>query len=126
MRFRKRPYRAAFGEVSTALIAYQKLALTEKEQAGSVAAYQEAVRLANIRYVAGLANYVEVLDAEEIDEKAMMTPGDVPDGEARPLHPQLAEKPLANVNFRQVIHAPASGLKRPRTVKWPRHPTGCS
>ena len=55
----------AFGEVSTALVAYQKLALTEKEQAGSVAAYQEAVRLANIRYVAGLANYVEVLDAEQ-------------------------------------------------------------
>jgi multidrug efflux system outer membrane protein len=55
----------AFGEVSTALVAYQKLALTEKELAGSVAAFQEAVRLANIRYVAGLANYVEVLDAEQ-------------------------------------------------------------
>jgi multidrug efflux system outer membrane protein len=55
----------AFSEVSTALVAYQKLELTEKEQAGSVAAYQEAVRLANIRYVAGLASYVEVLDAEQ-------------------------------------------------------------
>ena len=55
----------AFGEVSTALVAYRKLALTEKELAASVAAYQEAVRLANIRYVAGLANYVEVLDAEQ-------------------------------------------------------------
>ena len=55
----------AFGEVSTALVAYQKLAATEKEQAGSVAAYQEAVRLANIRYVAGLSSYVEVLDAEQ-------------------------------------------------------------
>jgi multidrug efflux system outer membrane protein len=55
----------AFGEVSTALAAYQKLATTEQEQAGSVAAYQEAVRLANIRYVAGLSSYVEVLDAEQ-------------------------------------------------------------
>ncbi len=55
----------AFGEVSTALVAYQKLAVTEQEQAASVAAYREAVRLANIRYVAGLSSYVEVLDAEQ-------------------------------------------------------------
>ena len=55
----------AFGEVSTALVAYQKLAETEKEQTLSVAAYQEAVRLANIRYIAGLSSYVEVLDAEQ-------------------------------------------------------------
>ena len=55
----------AFGEVSTALAAYQKLASTEREQAQSVAAYQEAVRLANIRYGAGLSSYVEVLDAEQ-------------------------------------------------------------
>jgi len=55
----------AFGEVSTALSAYQKLAAAEREQARSVAAYQEAVRLANIRYGAGLSSYVEVLDAEQ-------------------------------------------------------------
>jgi multidrug efflux system outer membrane protein len=55
----------AFGEVSTALAAYQELAAAEKEQALSVAAYQDAVRLANIRYVAGLSSYVEVLDAEQ-------------------------------------------------------------
>lgn len=55
----------AFGEVSTALAAYQKLASAEREQARSVAAYQEAVRLANIRYGAGLSSYVEVLDAEQ-------------------------------------------------------------
>jgi multidrug efflux system outer membrane protein len=55
----------AFGEVSTALVAHQKLAQVEKEQARSVAAYQEAVRLANIRYVAGLSSYVEVLDAQQ-------------------------------------------------------------
>ena len=55
----------AFGEVSTALSAYAELAASEREQARSVAAYQEAVELANIRYRAGLANYIEVLDSEQ-------------------------------------------------------------
>lgn len=55
----------AFGEVSTALAAYEKLAAAEKQQARSVAAYQEAVRLANIRYGAGLSSYIEVLDAQQ-------------------------------------------------------------
>jgi outer membrane protein, multidrug efflux system len=55
----------SFGEVSTALAAYQELAATEAEEARSVAAYQDAVRLANIRYTAGLSSYVEVLDAEQ-------------------------------------------------------------
>ena len=56
----------AFGEVSTALTSYGKLAAAEKQQARSVAAYQESVELANIRYVAGLSSYVEVLDAEQL------------------------------------------------------------
>ena len=56
----------AFGEVSTALTAYGSLAAAEKQQARSVAAYQESVELANIRYVAGLSSYVEVLDAEQL------------------------------------------------------------
>ena len=55
----------SFGEVSTAISAYQNLAAAEREQTRSVAAYQEAVRLANIRYGAGLSSYVEVLDAEQ-------------------------------------------------------------
>jgi outer membrane protein, multidrug efflux system len=55
----------AFGEVSTALVAHQKLAEVENQLARSVAAYQEAVRLANIRYFAGLSSYVEVLDAQQ-------------------------------------------------------------
>jgi multidrug efflux system outer membrane protein len=55
----------AFGEVSSSLAAYQKLAAAETEQARSVAAYQEAVELANIRYVGGLSSYIEVLDAEQ-------------------------------------------------------------
>jgi multidrug efflux system outer membrane protein len=56
----------ALGEVSTALVAYQNLAAAEKQQARSVGAYQESVELANIRYVAGLSSYVEVLDAEQL------------------------------------------------------------
>ena len=55
----------AFGEVSTALVAHQKLAEVETQQARSVAAYQEAVRIASLRYVAGLSSYVEVLDAQQ-------------------------------------------------------------
>jgi multidrug efflux system outer membrane protein len=55
----------AFGEVSTALVAHQKLAEVEKQQARSVAALQEAVRISSIRYIAGLSSYVEVLDAQQ-------------------------------------------------------------
>jgi multidrug efflux system outer membrane protein len=55
----------AFGEVSTALAAYEKLAEVELRQARAVAAYQEAVRLATLRYGAGLSSYVEVLDAQQ-------------------------------------------------------------
>ncbi len=54
----------AFGEVSTALSAHQKLAESVKEQAHSVTAYQESVRLAKIRYNNGLSNYFEVIDAQ--------------------------------------------------------------
>src|SRR5262249_58493745 len=50
----------AFGEVSTALSAYRELATSERDQALSVAAYQDAVRLANVRYVAGLPRSLEV------------------------------------------------------------------
>lgn len=55
----------AFSEVSTALVAYQKLVDVEKEQARAVAAETEAVRLSNERYRAGLADYLEVLDAQQ-------------------------------------------------------------
>lgn len=55
----------AFGEVSTLLVAYQKLAEVETEQAKAVAANQQAVRLATLRYGAGLSSYLEVLDAQQ-------------------------------------------------------------
>ncbi|HEV8582544.1 MAG TPA: efflux transporter outer membrane subunit [Thermoanaerobaculia bacterium] len=55
----------AFQEVSTALVAYQKLADTEKEQARAVASYRQAVTLSNDRYLSGLADYLEVLQAQQ-------------------------------------------------------------
>jgi len=55
----------ALAEVSTALVGYEKLAEVEKQQARAVSADREAVRLANERYVAGLADYLEVLQAEQ-------------------------------------------------------------
>lgn len=54
----------AFAEVSTALTAYQRLAEVERRQAEAVAAYREAVRLANERYLSGLSDYLEVLLAQ--------------------------------------------------------------
>jgi multidrug efflux system outer membrane protein len=55
----------SFGEVSTALAAVAKLGEAEADHARAVAADQEAVRLANLRYVSGLSPYFEVLDAME-------------------------------------------------------------
>jgi multidrug efflux system outer membrane protein len=53
----------SFGEVSTQLSAWQKLAESEREVQREVFAYQESVRLANVRYLSGLSSYIEVLDA---------------------------------------------------------------
>jgi multidrug efflux system outer membrane protein len=55
----------AFGEVSTALVALQKLADAERERQRAAGAYQEAVRLANLRYSSGLSAYFEVITAQE-------------------------------------------------------------
>ena len=54
----------AFGEVSTALSAHEKLAQSVKEQTHSVNAYRESVRLAKLRYTNGLSTYFEVIDAQ--------------------------------------------------------------
>jgi outer membrane protein, multidrug efflux system len=54
---------AALGEVSTSLVALQKLAAAEAERTRAVRANQEAVRLATLRYTSGLSAYFEVLDA---------------------------------------------------------------
>ena len=55
----------AFGEVSRALVDRAKLIETERQRALQVAAYQEAVRLAQIRYSSGLSAYFEVLEAQQ-------------------------------------------------------------
>ena len=55
----------AFGEVSRALVDRTKLVETERQRARAVAAFQEAVRLANVRYNSGLSAYFEVLDAQQ-------------------------------------------------------------
>jgi len=54
----------AFGEVSTSLSAHQELGKAYKEQLNSVEAYSESVRLSLIRYDSGLANYLEIIDAQ--------------------------------------------------------------
>src|SRR5246127_1591937 len=54
----------AFGEVSTSLSAHQQLAKAYREQVASVEAYRESVRLSTIRYDSGLANYLEIIDAQ--------------------------------------------------------------
>ena len=56
---------AAFGEVSSTLVARQKLAESEAHTARQVSALQESVRLSNLRYLSGLADYFEVLEAQQ-------------------------------------------------------------
>jgi len=55
----------AFSDVSTALVDRAKLVETERQRARTVGAYQEAVRLANVRYASGLSAYFEVLEAQQ-------------------------------------------------------------
>src|SRR5213594_4235403 len=55
----------AFGEVSRALTDRTKLVETERQRARTVAAYQEAVRLAQVRYASGLSAYFEVLESQQ-------------------------------------------------------------
>jgi multidrug efflux system outer membrane protein len=55
----------AFAEVATALVAYQKLAEVEREQAQAVASYREAVSFSNTRYLSGLSDYLDVLAAQQ-------------------------------------------------------------
>jgi outer membrane protein, multidrug efflux system len=56
----------AFQEVSDALVSRQELAGERLEQNRAVAAYQEAVQVANQRYVGGQANYYELLQEQQL------------------------------------------------------------
>jgi multidrug efflux system outer membrane protein len=54
----------AFGDVSDALIGYQKFHEVRLRQADTVADLQESVRLSNMRYKGGTTTYLEVLDGQ--------------------------------------------------------------
>jgi outer membrane protein, multidrug efflux system len=56
----------AFQEVSNALVSQRELANERTEQARAVAAYQEAVAVANERYVGGQASYYELLQEQQL------------------------------------------------------------
>jgi multidrug efflux system outer membrane protein len=53
----------ALGEVSTSLVALQKLEEAEAQRRRAVSANENAVRLSRLRYTSGLSEYFEVLDA---------------------------------------------------------------
>jgi len=54
----------AFGDVSEALIGYQKFHEVRVRQEQTVADLQESVRLSNMRYKGGTTTYLEVLDGQ--------------------------------------------------------------
>ena len=62
----ERAFTRALGEVSSNLVAIEKLAAEETERDRSVHATREAVRLATLRYESGLSAYFEVLDALQL------------------------------------------------------------
>src|SRR5690606_27053938 len=55
----------ALADVSDALTARDKLAAVRIDQERAVEALAESLRIARIRYVGGLASYLEVLDAQQ-------------------------------------------------------------
>ena len=54
----------AFGDVSDALIGYDKLHQVRLRQEDTVADLRESVRLSNLRYTGGTTTYLEVLDGQ--------------------------------------------------------------
>ena len=60
----KQAIQQAFGDVSDALIGYQKLHEVRLRQQDTVADLQESVRLSNMRYSGGTTTYLEVLDGQ--------------------------------------------------------------
>jgi outer membrane protein, multidrug efflux system len=63
----------AFGDVSDALIGYQKLHEVRVRQEQTVADLQESVRLSNMRYKGGTTAYLEVLDGQRALFSAELT-----------------------------------------------------
>jgi multidrug efflux system outer membrane protein len=54
----------AFGDVSDALIGYEKFHQVRVRQEDTVADLRESVRLSNLRYTGGTTTYLEVLDGQ--------------------------------------------------------------
>jgi multidrug efflux system outer membrane protein len=54
----------AFGDVSDALIGYEKIHQVRVRQQDTVADLRESVRLSNLRYKGGTTTYLEVLDGQ--------------------------------------------------------------
>jgi outer membrane protein, multidrug efflux system len=63
----------AFGDVSDALIGYQKLHQVRVRQEDTVADLQESVRLSNMRYTGGTTTFLEVLDGQRALYSAELT-----------------------------------------------------
>jgi outer membrane protein, multidrug efflux system len=66
----------AFGDVSDAMIAYEKFHEVRVRQEDSVADLQESVRLSNMRYKGGTTTYLEVLDGQRSLFSAELTLAD--------------------------------------------------
>jgi len=63
----------AFGDVSDALIGYEKLHQVRLRQEDTVADLQESVRLSNMRYTGGTTTFLEVLDGQRSLYSAELT-----------------------------------------------------
>jgi multidrug efflux system outer membrane protein len=63
----------AFGEVSDALIGYQKIRQLQSRQEQSVKTLQEAVRISQLRYRGGITTFLEVLDNQRSLYSAQLT-----------------------------------------------------
>jgi len=115
----RRSIQRAFGEVSDALIGYQKLHEVRLRQEDTVADLRESVRLSDMRYRGGTTTYLEVLDGQRSLYSAELTLAQArgneyqslvqlyrslgggwqqqepPAGTANPGEPHSAEKPTA-------------------------------
>jgi outer membrane protein, multidrug efflux system len=62
--FYRQTIQRAFGDVSDALIGYEKLHQVRVRQEDTVADLRESVRLSNLRYTGGTTTFLEVLDGQ--------------------------------------------------------------
>ncbi|HVJ07197.1 MAG TPA: efflux transporter outer membrane subunit [Acidisarcina sp.] len=75
----------AFGEVSDALIGYQKIHEQRIRQEASVKTLQEAVRISEMRYRGGITTFLEVLDNQRSLFSAQLTLAQIRTGEYQSL-----------------------------------------